>query len=137
MCKQVSNKVWSCLQTLQKYHFKHCVSMSSRIVWMCLQILCKHLFKHGVNKNFLTYLHYVSKYSHTMYEDLFTQRHSVDGIFTKCLNPYSFKITPIVLVVDIPNKLGLSWAKLSCQLGFRCTIIENFALYWSIWNHTG
>ena len=49
---------------------------------------------------FLTYLHYVSKYFHTMYEDMFTQRHPVDGIFTKCLNPYSFKIDPIVLVVE-------------------------------------
>ena len=26
------------------------------------------------------------------------------------------------------NKLGLSWAKLSCQLGFRCTEINNFCL---------
>ena len=47
----------------------------------------------------LTYLHYVSKYFHTMYEDMFTQRHPVDGIFTKCLNPYSFKIDPIVLTM--------------------------------------
>ena len=37
---------------------------------------------------------------YTLYEDMFTQRHPVDGIFTKCLNPYSFKIDPIVLVVE-------------------------------------
>ena len=46
------------------------------------------------------YLHYVSRYFHTMYEEMITQRHPVDGIFTKCLNPYSFKIDPIVLVVE-------------------------------------
>ena len=32
-----------------------------------------------------------------MYEEMFTQRHPVSGIFT---NPYSFKIDPIVLVVE-------------------------------------
>ena len=26
------------------------------------------------------------------------------------------------------NKLGLSWAKLSCQLGFGCTVINIFCL---------
>ena len=46
------------------------------------------------------YLHYVSRYFHTMYEDMFTQRQPVDVIFSKCLNPYSFKIDQIVLFVE-------------------------------------
>ena len=58
-------------------------------------------------KFFLTYLYYVTKYFLTMYEDMFTQRHPVDGIFTKCLNPYSFKIDPIVLVVENGYKLQI------------------------------
>ena len=36
---------------------------------------------------------------HTVHEDIFAQRHPVDGIFTKCLNPYIFKIDQIVFVV--------------------------------------
>ena len=49
--------------------------------------------------NFLeTYLYYVSRYFYTMYEDMFTQRHPVNGTFSKCLMSYSFKIDQIVLV---------------------------------------
>ena len=51
-----------------------------------------------LQKNLENYLHYVSRYFSTMHEDMFTQRHPVDGIFTKCLKQYSFKINKIVLV---------------------------------------
>ena len=47
-----------------------------------------------------SYLNYVSRYFHTMYEDMFIQRPPVDVIFSKCLNPYSFKIDQIVLFVE-------------------------------------
>ena len=47
-----------------------------------------------------SYPHYVSRYFHSMYEDMFTQRQPVDGIFLKCLNPYSLKIDKIVLLVE-------------------------------------
>ena len=47
-----------------------------------------------------SYLHCVSRYFHTMYEDMFTERQPVDVIFSKCLNPYSFKIDQIVLFVE-------------------------------------
>ena len=40
------------------------------------------------------------KLVYTMYEDMFTKRHPLDGIFTKCLNPYSWEIDPIALVVE-------------------------------------
>ena len=30
----------------------------------------------------------------------------------------------VLQVMNIINKLGLSWAKLSCQLGFGCTVIN-------------
>ena len=47
-----------------------------------------------------SYLNYVSRYFHTMYEVMFTQRQPVDVIFSNCLNPYSFKIDQIVLFVE-------------------------------------
>ena len=47
-----------------------------------------------------SYLHYVSRYFHTMYEEIITQRQPVDVSFSKCLNPYSFKIDQIVLFVE-------------------------------------
>jgi len=47
-----------------------------------------------------SYLYYVSRYFHTMYEDMVTQRQPVDVIFSKCLNPYSFKIDQIGLFVE-------------------------------------
>ena len=40
---------------------------------------------------------------HTLYKDMFTQSYPVviDGIFTKCVNPDSFKIDPIVIFPNL------------------------------------
>ena len=54
-----------------------------------------------------------------MYKDMFTQRHPVDGIFTKCLKSYSFKIDQIVHVdengqwMKIKNNLVQKASKLT------------------------
>ena len=39
-------------------------------------------------------------FEETFYEDMFTQRQPVDVIFSKCLNPYPFKIDQNVLFVE-------------------------------------
>ena len=74
------------LKTHSDYSWRHAYTMFEVIFVMFEDMIipCLKLVYEDSIQIVLTYLHYVSKYFHTMYEDMFTQRHPVDGIFTKC-----------------------------------------------------
>ena len=72
------------------------------------------IFKDTFRKS---YIHYVSMYFHTIYENIFTQTQPVDGIFSKMFEPifiqnsifrseYSFVIFQTPKELWVQNKFG-------------------------------